>query len=131
MIKLLDAYRHMSVRLFALGGVPYEEAAAIRELLDRNNVQFYETPKSKWGFSDQAIYLPNDEDYSRARDLIDNYQEKLSRSIERQEPVRNAWGQRTGLRWFKDNPQLALAGIALILLILALMFMPIITMIRM
>jgi hypothetical protein len=121
----------MGVRLFALGGVPYEEAEAIRELLHRNKIPFYETPKTKWGFSAQAIYLPNDEHNDRARDLIDEYQEKLRRSIKRQEPVRNAWGQRTGLRWFKDNPQLALAGIALILLILALMFMPIITMIRM
>lgn len=64
----------MAKIVFRLNHVPEEEAAQVRDLLSDNHIEFYETNAGRWGFSVAAIWLKNDDDFTRARELIDAFQ---------------------------------------------------------
>ncbi|MDT8385447.1 MAG: DUF6164 family protein [Gammaproteobacteria bacterium] len=62
------------IRLFSLDGVSSDEENEIRELLEENNIEFYETPHGDWGFSQAAIWLRDDSKLREAKELIATYQ---------------------------------------------------------
>lgn len=64
----------MPVRLFILKGVPDDEADDIRQLMERHQINFYETPAGNWGMSLPAIWLPDESQYEEAYNLIAKYQ---------------------------------------------------------
>lgn len=64
----------MAVLLFPLRNVPEEEADGIRQLLNDNHIAFYETGAGNWGIATPAIWLHNDDDLPRARQLLDEFQ---------------------------------------------------------
>ena len=66
----------MSILLFRLNDVPADEAHDVRELLDAEGIAFYETSAGNWSVSVAAIWLYEDEDFVRARQLLDNYQQQ-------------------------------------------------------
>ncbi len=66
----------MSIRLFNLQDVPDDEADEIRYLLDRNNINYYETPSGNWGFSMAAIWVKDEKQIIEAYELIKAYQEE-------------------------------------------------------
>jgi len=65
----------MARLLFRLRNVPDDEATEVRELLSNHNIAFYETNAGNWGISMPGLWLHNDEDYLRARSLLDDYQQ--------------------------------------------------------
>lgn len=67
----------MAQLVFALKDVPEAEANAIRNLLEDNQIAFYETSAGRWNISVAALWLVKDEDYVQARLLIDHYQSEL------------------------------------------------------
>jgi len=77
----------MSVQLFRLKNVPDDEAEEIRNLLTNNHIDHYETPAGNWGVSMPAIWLNDDEQLEKAKQLIDEYQK------ERQVRIRNEYEQ--------------------------------------
>ena len=62
--------------LFRLRNVPDDEAQEVRELLDGNGVEFSETSAGNWGISLPGIWLADASDYTRARALLDCYQDQ-------------------------------------------------------
>jgi len=66
----------MSVILFKLKNVPDDEAEEVRELLAKNNINYYETSAGKWGISMPAIWLNDETQFENARHLIEVYQSK-------------------------------------------------------
>ncbi len=60
--------------LFRLRNVPEDEILEVRELLDANDVNFYETSAGNWGISLPGLWLSDASDYPRARELLDTYQ---------------------------------------------------------
>ena len=64
----------MPVLLFKLNNVPEDEAEEIRDLLDTNNISYYETSAGNWRISLAAIWLNDKTQYEKARGLIDKYQ---------------------------------------------------------
>ncbi|HEY9149000.1 MAG TPA: DUF6164 family protein [Gammaproteobacteria bacterium] len=70
----------MAKLLFKLNGVPEDEAHDIRELLDENNIDYYETPAGRWGISLAAIWLRDESQLQQAAELIDRYQEQRFRN---------------------------------------------------
>jgi len=66
----------MSTLLFSLRGVPEDEAEEVRELLSSNGLDFYETSAGNWGVSMPAIWLINQEDLGKARQLLAEYQQQ-------------------------------------------------------
>jgi len=53
---------------------PEDEAQDVRDLLDRHHIPWFETTAGRFGFSFPAIWLSEDEDWDRARSLLDDYQ---------------------------------------------------------
>lgn len=63
----------MSILLFSLRGVPEDEADEIRDLLTKNNLDYYETSAGNWGISMPAIWLKNTDDLNTAQQLLGEY----------------------------------------------------------
>jgi hypothetical protein len=66
----------MAKLLFRLNGVFEEEANFVREALDNAGIEYYETNQGRWGISVAAIWLPDEDDYIAARELLDQVQEE-------------------------------------------------------
>lgn len=80
--------RIMSKLLFKLRHVPDDEAAEVRALLEENGIDFFETFAGSWGISFPALWLKDANQFTRARELLDVYQE------ERQTRMRDDFEQR-------------------------------------
>lgn len=66
----------MAKLLFKLNGVPDDEADEIREVLDGNEIDYYETSAGAWGLSFAGIWLKQEDQFEQAKSLIDEYQEQ-------------------------------------------------------
>lgn len=64
----------MAKLLFRLHNVSEDEANDVRQLLNEAQIEFYETDAGRWQISVAAIWLRQDEEYPRARALLDEYQ---------------------------------------------------------
>jgi len=95
----------MATQLFSLRNVPDDEADEVRALLDAHQVDYYETGAGNWGISSPALWLRNDDDLPRARELIDAYQRQ--RAIEQREryaELRRRGEHRTLWKVFVEHP---------------------------
>ena len=64
----------MTILLFKLKDVPDDEAADVRELLAENDIYFYETHAGFWRLGVDGLWLPDDSNLDRAKELIRQYQ---------------------------------------------------------
>jgi len=64
----------MTILLFRLRNVPDDEITDVRELLDTHHINYYETTAGNWGISMPGLWLRDNQDYDRARALLDEYQ---------------------------------------------------------
>lgn len=95
----------MPIRLFALNGVPDDEAEDVRALLTAGGIDFYETPAGNWGISSPAIWLNDETQLEKARSLIDAYQrERRVRVREEYAQLQKAGRQRTIIDVIRENP---------------------------
>lgn len=95
----------MAKLLFSLRGVPDEEAAEVRQILSDNALEFYETPAGKWGISAPALWLKTDEDYDKARQLFDDYQQRrFQEQREKYIQLKTEGRQRTFADVIKEDP---------------------------
>lgn len=83
----------MAVLLFRLGGVPDEEAAEVRRLLDEGGFDIYETHEGRWKLSVAAIWLRDESQLAGARAAIDAYQAELARRMRQERAEREARGE--------------------------------------
>ncbi|MFC1747333.1 DUF6164 family protein [Pseudomonadota bacterium] len=66
----------MAARVFNLRNVPEDEADEVRQLLEDNRVDFYETPAGNWGMSMPALWVSDDDQKEHAKAIIADYQEE-------------------------------------------------------
>lgn len=66
----------MPTMIFSLRQVPDDEADEVRGLLREHEVDFYETPGSKWGLGAGALWTRDPDAVPRAKALIAGYQER-------------------------------------------------------
>lgn len=64
----------MRHQLLNLRHVPDDEAREVREMLDAHHIAFYETEPNRWGISAGAIWIADDQDALKARELMVAYQ---------------------------------------------------------
>lgn len=64
----------MAILLFKLHHVPYEEAVEVRRVLDDAGIEYYETTAGNWGVSLAAIWLADERDLARAKQLLAEFQ---------------------------------------------------------
>ncbi|MCK5889780.1 MAG: hypothetical protein KAG19_07540 [Methylococcales bacterium] len=97
----------MSKLLFSLRGVPADEATEIMDLLDENNINFYETSSGNWGVSMPALWLVNNDDFEVAENLLNQYH--YDRAISQREiytQLKKEGKQETTLSAFLKKPML-------------------------
>lgn len=109
----------MAKLLFRLRGVPDDEAREVRELLEANDIDYYETTAGNWGISMPGLWLRDEDLLPRARELLDAYQEQRARE------ARAGWEEdrelgRTPTQWQMIRQQpvkaaLCLAAVSVIL----------------
>ena len=118
----------MSVLLFRLNGVPDDEAYDIRELLNNNDLSYYETSAGKWGISTAAIWLTDNNQLQKAQLLIEEYeQERLLRARKEFEQLKDEGKIDNLFDKFRQNPIQFVCYFAIIVLIAYVSIKPFIT----
>lgn len=115
----------MAVIVFKLNGVTDDEADEVRELLQSNHIDFYETSAGKWGFSIAAIWLKNNDMKQAARCLIDEYQHERAVRLKQEYAELQRQGQlETFADRLRQNPAQFVMAVTVILFILYLSLTP-------
>jgi hypothetical protein len=76
--------------------VPEDEAAEVRELLERHDIDYFETLPGNWGISMPGLWLKNPEEFDRARLLLDEYQQQRSTRMRSDYALRRQRGEVPG-----------------------------------
>lgn len=121
----------MSALVFRLRNVPREEAEAIRALLDEHHIEWYETSAGNWGIAMPGIWVGDEQDLPRARELIDAYQKEHQQRMRQAHQRDVDSGQsETLIQRIREHP-LKVAGIVLFcLFILYVMINPFVQLVQ-
>jgi len=114
----------MAKLLFSLRGVSVEEAQEVQMLLQAHHIEFYATTAGSWGIATPALWLRHDEDLARARELIDEYEERRAKEQKAlYASLREQGRHKTFLHVVKEAPVRVLlyVGFALFLLYVSIM----------
>lgn len=115
----------MPVILFKLRGVPDDEANEVRELLTKNEIDYYETSAGNWGISMPAIWLKDERQLRQAKLLIEQYQgERVIRVREEYRRLKNEGKHETIVYRFRQNPIQFLVYLAIVLFLIYLSTVP-------
>ena len=82
-----------------------DEAQEVRELLEDNKIEYFETFAGNWGVSLPAIWLKNDDQHEMARSLLDEYQAERAVRIRKEYELGRQRGEiQTIWHTFIENP---------------------------
>jgi len=121
----------MSKLLFKLRNVPDDEAEAVRKLLNEHHIDYFETDAGNWGVSMPGIWLKEPENFSRAKDLLEEYQlqrAEQARAQYHQEQI--AGTQKKILDSFREKPLITLGLVLFCLFVLYFSLKPFVTLIK-
>ncbi len=109
----------MSKLLFRMRHVPEDEALEVRELLEKHEIDYFETFAGNWGISLPAIWLKNIEQFDFARQLLDEYQQERSLRLRKEYQLRREKGEaKTGWHNFRESPlQFIVYSLAIVLVL--------------
>ncbi|MFC4728094.1 DUF6164 family protein [Coralloluteibacterium thermophilus] len=111
--------------LLNLRNVPDDEADEVRALMRDNRIEIYETPANRWGISAAGIWVRDDEDWPRARRLMDDYQlERRTRVREALAEARRDGSAETFWSLLRARPLQVLGILAAVVFIAALSALP-------
>jgi hypothetical protein len=95
----------MAKLLFKLRFVPEDEAEDIRKLLSENKIDYYETSAGIFGISMPALWLSDDSQLTKARKLIDEYQQHRHKNAREEYLKQKSEGTaRSFIDIYKENP---------------------------
>jgi hypothetical protein len=109
----------MSKLLFRMRDVPHDEAQEVRELLENSGIEYFETFAGNWGVSLPALWLTREDQFEKARQILDDYQNTRSLRIRQEYEMQRERGEvRTMWQNFIENPfkfvlYLSLSGLVL------------------
>jgi hypothetical protein len=105
--------------LFKLNGVPEDEEVEVRRLLDENHIDYYETSAGIFGISLAALWVRDDGEIDRARELLSHYQEERYRQARKNyEQLQREGKTESLLQRAMRSPFKTLLYLAIILLVL-------------
>lgn len=115
----------MSKRLLNLRHVPADELADIQAFLDENRINWYQTPPSPFGLSHGGIWVKEEGEFVKARQLMDAYQAQRAQRAraERAQSVADGSAE-TFADLLRENPAKVIGSIIGIIVLLGLMFVP-------
>lgn len=115
----------MGSLIFKLTHVTLEEANEVRDLLSENEIEFYETDSGFFGTSVAGLWLKDDSNKPKAKQLLTDY--AASRSIHvKQEYAEKLASGNVDTMWikFKQRPFRFLFAMAVVIVILYLSIIP-------
>ncbi len=120
----------MAKILFRLRQVPEEEADDVRQLLDQHAIDWYETSAGKFQISFPAIWVRDDQDEPRARQLIESYQHKRTQELRIEHAERQARGEaETFISRVISNPLPVLLTLLFVVFILYVSITPFVSLV--
>lgn len=95
----------MAKLLYKLSGVPDDEVEEIRQMLEKNEFDYYETSSGLLGLSFAGIWLKQDEQFDDAKKALDDYHQQRYRSAQEKRELEKRNGENLTL-WesFKLSP---------------------------
>ncbi len=93
--------------LLNLKNVPEDEYQEVCELLQENDIHYYQTHKGFWGLGTEAIWLKNGGQLVEAKTLLHHYmvaRQEQAKASHQQE--REQGNERTLFSTFKDQPMM-------------------------
>jgi hypothetical protein len=115
----------MSALIFRLRHVPDEEAQAIRELLDSNGIDWFETSAGNWGIAMPGLWASNAEQVARAKQVIAQYQfEHATKQRELHEKEKQLGQSKTLMQVVQERPYYVLGIVIFCLFILYVSIQP-------
>jgi hypothetical protein len=105
--------------LFKLNGVPEDEEVEVRRLLDDNHIDYYETSAGLFGISLAALWIRDDGEIERAKELLEEYQQQRYQQAREnyQQQQRNGTAE-TQLQRAMRQPIRTILYLAIIIIIL-------------
>lgn len=104
----------MAAKLISLRDVPDDEIDDICKLLTEHRIDFYETPPGNWGISSHTIWIQENGELDRAKELLSAYQlERGQRLREEYEQMKATGMHRTILDEVRENPLKVIALLVL------------------
>lgn len=95
----------MAKLLFKMRNVPDDEALEVRELLEANEIEYFETFAGNWGMSMPALWVKQEQQFGEARRLLDEYQAERAQRIKSEYESQRARGEtRTMWHSFVEDP---------------------------
>lgn len=115
----------MGTLLFRLSQVPTDEAQDIRQLLEDNDIDYYETHAGFFGTSVAGLWLERKDQQERARTLLSQYQQERLQRVRADYECRLAAGEVENL-WqrIKRQPLKVLLCLVAVVIILYFSIMP-------
>lgn len=111
--------------LMNLRNVPDDEAADVREMLNAQRIEFYETRPSIWGVSAGGIWVTEDAAFAHARRAMDDYQQQRSaHARSAYAAARRAGTADTFLTVLRAEPVRVVLSVLGILVVLGLVALP-------
>lgn len=121
----------MATLLLNLRHVPDDEAEEVRALLEQHAFDYYETPPSLWGINPGGIWLKDDSQAARAKQVMKEYQaERQARARAEYEAQLRAGTAETLGSTFRRNPIQFIVYIGIVIALILLMTLPFILMSR-
>ena len=115
--KRLSRQAKVQRKVFSLDGVPESEAAAVRGVLRKNGISFFEVPGGRW-LRGGGLFVRSEQKYVEARRLIDAYQADL-RKQHRKETRRFDRSPRSiDLGRLRERPALSVLLLAVIIVLI-------------
>jgi len=105
--------------LLNLKNVPEDEYQEVCELLQNNDIHFYQTHKGFWGLGTEAIWLKNNTQLSDAQTLLHTYMVERQKIAQSDHQAAIDQGNvRTLFTTFKEQPVMfVLYGLAILILV--------------
>ena len=121
----------MPKMLMNLRHVPEDEASAVLEMLEENDIEHYRVPPSAFMISAGSIWIKQDEDFATAKALFDQLQRKRAEQAQTDWQKQKTDGtQRNLFDELSENPGRLLAYAAIAILIILFMLTPVIQLFR-
>lgn len=81
----------MAELLFKLHNVPVDEIIQVRQRLEENDIDFYETDSGAFGVGVSAIWLSNNTQLEQAKLLLNEYQAERTETAQKENTHQNLW----------------------------------------
>ena len=99
----------MARRVFDTYHASDEEIEGVKNALEKNGIEYFETQKGRWWVGSAALWVKHDENFETAREVIDEFQLHWKQSVRQQSP-------HGGIRWARLPVAIVVIGLILYLM---------------